>query len=362
MRRMQIAFVGILVMAVVVTWIQTVFPFVHVRPLDEYRKPAPVPDIVAKLTLGDGRIAADINAWFDDRHGFRSLLARVSNQIDYSVFNYSKKVLIGKDGWLFDRAFFSFVSSYTRSSNGLRTEKEKVAEIAAFLKRRGIRLVVISTPAKETVYRELLPANAPPGPAVSEFEKFRSYLNEGDGDSWIHIDSQRILVGAKSQGIDLYYRTDLHATTFGSMLVAQELIHRLAVAEGTNLAWQPHLELVRQSFDVGSEWRFLALLSGRPEMPLEVHHDGRYDPDKPPPSEFFEKSPSPPYEVVFHNESGRPTLPPTILFGTSFLDRYLFLGAYSSFKDVYRARGTGDLVVQALQNIPNGTKYFIFEY
>ena len=169
----RLKFVTLLAALILVTLIQTFVPFIKMRPLDEYRKPAPLPDIIGKIAYGDGRIATDINAWFDDRMGFRSILTRFANQIDYSIFGYSKKVLIGKDGWLFDPDFLTASLSYSRASDHLTVERKKISALAEFLKSRNVRLVVIATPAKETVYHELLPTRRPLGPKPSEFEKFR---------------------------------------------------------------------------------------------------------------------------------------------------------------------------------------------
>jgi hypothetical protein len=356
----RLKFVGIIATAIVVTLFQTLVPVIKIRPLDEYRKPAPVPDIIGKIAHGDGRIAGDINAWFDDRMGFRSILTRVANQIDYSIFGYSKKVLIGKDGWLFDPDLFTAALTFSRANGNLAAEREKIVAIAESLKRRNIRLVVISTPAKETVYREFLPTRTPLGPATSEFEKFRNYLKARDGYDWIYIDSQEIFMGAKNDGKNLYHRTDVHSTTYGTILIAKALVNRMAESEHADWRWDLHLELFPEDTSLGSNMRFLSVFSYRKEEILEPH-TRYYYPSNPPPGGIFEK-PAQPFEVVFHSQTGHPTLPRTVLFGSSFLDRLLLIGAYSYFKDVYRVRGTSDQIGQALQAIPPGTRYFVFQF
>ena len=52
----RLKFVGIIAAAIVVTLFQTLVPFIKIRPLDEYRKPAPLPDIIGKISHGDGRM------------------------------------------------------------------------------------------------------------------------------------------------------------------------------------------------------------------------------------------------------------------------------------------------------------------
>jgi len=353
-----VTFVGTIATAIGGTLFQTFAPFIEISGLDEYREPAPPPDIIGKIAHGDGRIAHDVNAWFDDRMGFRSVLTRVANQIDYSIFSYSEKVLIGKDGWLFDP---SVLTTARDPSSAIDELSRKMAQLAEFLRRRNIRLVVITTPAKETFYPEYLPTRRPSSPAITTFEKFSVYLKSGEGKDWIYIDSRNIFTRAKSDGVDLYFHTDHHSTTYGSLLIAKTFVNRLAEAEGVDWRWDPpNLELFPQDMENGSNLRFLSLFSYNKETILEPRGDYAY-PDNPPPDGIFEKSPPQPFEVIFHNQSGHSTLPRTVLFGSSFLDRYLSVGAYSHFRDVYRVRGKSDEIGPALQAIPEGTRYFVYQ-
>lgn len=360
-RGAQFRFVGIVAALTLAGLIQTFVPFIKQRPLDEYRKPADRPHVIQKLFHGDGRLAPDINAWFDDSMGFRAILTRLANQIDYSVFNYSKRVLVGNDGWLFDRDYFASAIAVSRGSGQPATEREKMVQVSEFLKRRNIQLIVISTPAKETVYREFLPSGVPKVPAVSEFQKFRDFLKAGDGHGWSYIDSQDIYTPLKSSN-QLYFRTDLHATTYGSFVIAKELVNRIAEMGYAGWKWDPYLDVEPNTQPNGSNFRFMAVLSNFAEPVLELKPYARRTESNPSPEEKFEKPPSQPFETVFHNETNRPTLPRTVLFGSSFLDRFLLMGAYSNFKDVFRLRGGGGDIGAALRAIPPGTRYFVFQF
>ena len=79
--------------------------FLVVQPVDEHRTPArfPAPSL---LLDGGGAFATQLNKWFDDRVGVRDLLIRTKNQIDYSLFHTSRRVYVGRDGWLFEHATF----------------------------------------------------------------------------------------------------------------------------------------------------------------------------------------------------------------------------------------------------------------
>ena len=103
-RNLSFAFLGFAALCLVVPLLQTLYPVFGtiVAPLEERRALSPLPPL--RLLLGtNGDFAAGLNAWFDDRVGFRDLFIRAKNQIDYTLFDTSKKVWIGSDGWLFDR-------------------------------------------------------------------------------------------------------------------------------------------------------------------------------------------------------------------------------------------------------------------
>jgi hypothetical protein len=362
MRAVRLAFIGVIGFLVAVVLLQNLTPFVPVRALDEYRKPAPAPDIIGKIVKGDGRVAAAINAWFDDRLGFRPILTRIANQIDYSLFGYSKKVLIGRDGWLFDPVNLEASISQARNPDGLRIELARLGAAAAFLERRNIRLVIISTPAKETIYGEMLPSRVPHRPAKDGFQELRSILKARDGRDWLYIDSQDILTAAKNDGAALYFRTDLHLTAFADLLIAKALVNRIAASQGIAWRWEPRIDMRPEKVEDGSNSRYLSVFSGTPELVEYPTPEARHSPDHPRTDEAFQTSPPEPFELVFHNQNPSPRLPAIVLFGSSFVDRYVTLGAYTNFKDVYRVRGTSDRLGEALRAIPPGTRYFVYQF
>ena len=356
----QLKFIAVMAALVAVVTFQTFFPLIKMRPLDENRAPVTFRSILDKIAHGNGRIASDINIWFDDHTGFRAVLTRLANQVDYSVFHYSKKVIIGKDGWQFDPEIFSAAIAYERNSNDLTIERDKLNAIAAFLNRRNIRLVVVSTPTKETMFSEYMPASTPHVLEGSAFQEFRQYLKAGDGRDWIYIDSQDILMQHKADRGQLYFHTDLHATTYGSLLVAEQVVNRLAAVETLKWRWIPEVEIIRSAQGNGSNERFLSILNDEVEYLPDSR--GIYNPNGPPPGEVFEKSPTKPFEVIYHNKTDRPKFPQIVMFGSSFLDRYLIVGFYPFFKDIYRMRGVSDQIGEALATIPPGTGYFIYQF
>jgi hypothetical protein len=102
------------------------------------------------------------------------------------------------------------------------------------------------------------------------------------------------------------------------MLVAKELANRLAEVKHLDWKWNPQLSLVSERMSIGSELGFLPLQSHLSEAIKEPKLDTRYNSDHPPQGEIFEKSPPDPFEMIFHNETDRPSLPRAVLFGSFF--------------------------------------------
>jgi hypothetical protein len=362
MKAIKLIFVVAIGGLVLLTIAQSLTSFPPVAPLKEYRRPAPAPDVVATWVRGDGRLATGINAWFDDRIGLRPLLTRFANEVAYSVFGYSRKVLIGKEGWLFERATSDALVSHERLVQGLELDRQKLDALAAYLNRRDIKLIVISTPAKEATVTGPLPVDAPRLPTERRFEKLRELLRTGDRRRWLYIDSQDVLEKAHVGAGEAYHRTDLHMTAEATELIARALLDRIAEAEGMTWRWEPGMAYIPDTFDTGSAQRYLSVFTDVSEHATAIKHEVRYSPDRPLPGEVVVNPPPEPFEFVLHNESANARLPPTVLYGSSFLDLFLVFGAYSNFKDVYRVRhGTGKLE-PTLRAIPPGTRYFVYQF
>ena len=362
MKAIKLSFVAAIGGLVLLTIVQALTSFPPVAPLKEYRRPATPPDVAATLIHGDGRLAGGINAWFDDRIGLRPLLTRFANEIAYSVFGYSRKVLIGKDGWLFERATSDGLVIIERLIEGLELDRQKLDALAAYLQRRDIKLIVISTPAKEATVTGQLPADAPRLPSDRRFEKLRELLKAGDGKRWLYIDTKDVLEKAHVGANEAYHRTDLHMTGEATELVARALLDRIAESEGMTWRWQQRMAFVPESYDTGSALRYLSVFSDASERATVPKHDMRYLPDRPLLGEVVVNPPPEPFEFVLHNNSANARLPPTVLYGSSFLDLLLVFGAYSNFKDVYRVRHGAGKLEPTLRAIPLGTRYFVYQF
>ncbi|HET9353306.1 MAG TPA: hypothetical protein VFO32_04865, partial [Sphingomicrobium sp.] len=103
-RVLSVIFLAVVTACFGLPFLQTLHPIFGtiVAPVDEHRTASPLPS-PRLLLKANSEFVDGLNKWFDDRAGFRDLLIRTKNQIDYSVFSTSRKVYVGSNGWLFER-------------------------------------------------------------------------------------------------------------------------------------------------------------------------------------------------------------------------------------------------------------------
>ena len=251
-------------------------------------------------------------------------------------------------------------------------------DLARRLSAKGIRLVVVGYPDKSRIYPEMLPADATLLLPGGNYDKLRQFLSRQS--TLTFIDVEEILRREKSTTTEtLYRKTDLHATESGQVAVIKEIVARIAQAEGRpDISWNESFEPISRMWGPGNEARFLSLL-----VPvLEDYHSfkGTYKPgDNEPDGHWTIPDPlayqraddgiGPLFAWEFHSlpELCSERLPGTVLLGVSFVDLYPTLGLhryFCSFRrlDPLNSRAAVDRLALSLESVPDGTKYFIYQY
>jgi hypothetical protein len=372
-RLLSLIFLGFAALCLVVPLLQTVQPIVPaiVPPLEEWREPNPFPPL--RLLLGaNGHFAQALNDWFDDRVGFRDLFIRTKNQIDYSLFATSRKVFLGKDGWLFTRDDGQAIERL--SSARLAELEGRFVQLAQRLREKGIRLIVVGYPDKSQIYPEMAPPQMPAIPDGGNFDKLRYFL--ASQPSLTFIDAKALLKQARSQTADrLFAKTDPHPTEIGQIPVVSEIIAQIARLEGR--AGVPLEDFKVQHYSLenwGTEARFLSLLSSVTERdyPAVISQygvgtdelDGKWTMLDPLALERADDGVGRPFDFEFRSNPDlcSQRLPGTVLFGNSFTDLYWSLGFQHYFCFIRRTRDPMSRFKLFYQTIPTGTKYMIFQF
>ncbi|MCC7374440.1 MAG: hypothetical protein IT581_07275 [Verrucomicrobiales bacterium] len=142
-----------------------------------------------------------------------------------------EKTLVGRDGWLFYKPGCDALVSRTPQHKG--TNQDPVRAIVGWrdaLAARGIQLLVVPVPNKESIYPERLTSRNPPSPGVLS-PVTRDLLQRLDFAGVDFIDLFAIFSEARQRGADastpLYLVQDSHWSPAGLQLAAQSVARRL---------------------------------------------------------------------------------------------------------------------------------------
>jgi alginate O-acetyltransferase complex protein AlgJ len=370
-RNLSCAFLGFAALCLVVPFLQTLYPVFGtvVAPLEERRALNPFPPL-RLITGTNGDFAAGLNKWFDDRVGFRDMFIRAKNQIDYTLFDASKKVWVGSDGWLFDR----YPEGTDLDDDRLAILENGFVTLAHWLGDRDIHLIVVGYPDKSALYPEMAPPRMPQlWTSDSNYGRLRQFL--ASRSELAFIDADAIMKREKPRSSEhLYYKADMHVTEVTQIAVVKEIVAQAARAENRlDLRWDENLKLSHSRINGGSQARFMALLT--PPEEEAPYYAGSYAIGATEPDGHW-NIPDP---VVLDRDDagiGRPfdwefrslpklcaeRLPGLVLFGNSFSDLYWALGLQRYFCFIRRAREPISRFKLFYDTMPAGTKYFIFEY
>src|SRR5580700_3502477 len=272
-RNLSFAFLGFAALCLVVPFLQTLYPVFGtiVAPLEERRAAGSFPPL--RLLMGtNGDFAAGLNAWFDDRVGFRDLFIRAKNQIDYTLFDTSKKVWIGSDGWLFDR----YPAGFDLDDAQLAILEKGFVTFAHVLGDRDIHLIVVGYPDKSALYPEMAPPRMPLWwTSSSNHGRFRQFL--ASRSEFMFIDAEEIMKREKSRSPELLYsKADMHVTEVAQIAIVKEIVAQAAQAENRlDVRWDEELRLSHVEINGGgSQARSLALLT--PPTEEEPYYKGSH--------------------------------------------------------------------------------------
>jgi hypothetical protein len=357
MSRIKLVFVVTFFLLSVLPAAQWATGFVNISALEEKRPLAAPPNFSAILLHGDGRISTAFNKWFDDRYGFRALLIRVKNQLDYWAFRHSDKIFIGSDGWLYMPEDFDAEIDAERAGDAAAEQvKRQYLKLVGYLAGRGIRLIVIGNPNKQSIYPQYLPSNISTLPHDIRYQKLRTWLKSRS--EFDFIDGDEVLANCRHWRT--FHLIDIHMTFPGGVCFAKALIAQLAEDEGRPASpWDHSFSYTERSSTAGGEADFLALLFPVSQPTLNPDHifGGDNDPS-------FSPDPSGVFEWIYRapSSAGANLLPPVVMFGDSFLDHYRTAGIQSYLSAAYRARNRGQNLSTVLTHLPDGARYFVFEF
>ena len=333
--RLRTIFFGFLLLVTVLPFIRTFLPL-KARPLEEMRSLAPFPHSWEGNWPEIDKNFKAFERWYSDHFGFRNIMIRTKNEIDYRVFRSSSRVYFGKHGELYGRNLADVELPATeqvlKDDSDIEKTVSGVKIVAEQLRRNGITMLMVPVLAKQYYTRERLPFFAPRISENSRFVKLYEALRRSEDIQF--IDTNRILLGAKNSH-QLFYNNDFHWTDMSAMDVAGAITNRIAELENSGIRWNHELRYEAREF-TGSESRFSARLNGRESIlqPQLVRTWSETRQQRP----LDSKTSGLEFDTDTENSSN--TLPETCMYGNSFSDGFIRAGMleyYRKFTKIDRA-------------------------
>jgi hypothetical protein len=340
--------------------------FVHEPLVEEQRQPHTISEPLARLVALDPRLSDEVNGWFNDHFGFRSVLIRLKDEVDYQLFKTSDKVLIGREGWLFDKGL---ADNIVKDATNPTLEMQIIGAIRNLrdcLAHHDIKLVFVLNSTKTTIYARYLRTRLPVDPPPRLASRLAESLRHEPGISF--VDGERIL--AEHGNEELFYKTDLHFNLKGAAYVYREMLLQIARAVGRPAPQIAPEVWSEVDWDGGSEARFLAkFLPLKNTSYITPNSNTVFTDDANGTFEWhvgisaLRKYPELTYDIFRNKRAKSALLPPILLFGTSF-SNYIFSLRYNElFAAVYQMHAFAPVYrMHALLNhLPDDVKIFVLE-
>lgn len=159
---------------------------------------------------------------FYERKTLVAAYNRIRLQMGDRVF---PQVVVGRDGWLLFNSDGN-LDSYQNSNlltNRLETIHRQIVLLDRYFKARGITLIVVVAPNKETIYSNKVPSEIQKLGDESRLDLLLQMFSESDPP--IVIDLRKPLQEARADA-QVYYKTDTHWNAYGAYVAYREILIR----------------------------------------------------------------------------------------------------------------------------------------
>ena len=309
--------------------IQYFHPFISIEKVDEKRKKVEKPqgNIIKKL-YQDSSTAITIEKYFSDHFPLRDLLLRINAQFEYSMLNRAREVVIGKNGWLCDKKvlIYQLPELDKISDNDIKKAIIKLKKLEYYLNKNGTKFLMVIIPMKPTVYPEMFPSQYTKRPNLITLQRFQNALHNNEIP---YIDALKILKIKKLEE-DVYFKTDMHFNSVGSAYISKAMIEYFYHKEIDNKIWNKSFTKNKILFKGGEAKTMPTLISINENTPTwsikNVHFTTSiHDDNNIKAGDGF---------IVL--DKGISLLPPSIMFGNSFMLRYPSVGYNNYFTESSR--------------------------
>lgn len=181
----------------------------------ERRKRAPLPVFDFKQIT---EFTDRFEAYYNDHFGLRDTLLFYFNSLQYHLLHAtaSKKVIVGRDGWLFQNGkthVDDMRNTWPFSEGELRHWGNILSEKYRWCRERGVEYVFVITPSKHLLNSEALPSAYEPVHKRSRADQLIDYLRK---ETDVPVVDMRKELKKAGRRLRTYHKTDTHWNSYGA--------------------------------------------------------------------------------------------------------------------------------------------------
>jgi hypothetical protein len=186
---------------------------------------------VAKATI-------QTEQWLSDHYGWRSLLIRTKNELDYRIFGTSSRVYYGSDDVIYMRRWtderFPVLDAVLRDTQRRGILLKRFRDKLEIYRAAGIVTIVVIAPSKEVIYPEYLPWYVAP----YDTTLLREFIVDLRAAGVTVIDAEQLLLEAKPHQPMLFHKQDFHWNRLAAHLVTDAVLAEVAKVIPAQRPWR----------------------------------------------------------------------------------------------------------------------------
>jgi len=219
-------------------------------------------------TVLSGDFQVKYSNWFNQNFMMREFLIKLNNELYYTIFSksymYDQKIIIGKEGQLYERAYIDDYCNITSPMGEDKLEQmvNKMSDVQRLLSQKGIPFIILITPSKAFTYPEFIPTTflkqkKPNG--KNDYEQIMPLLEKNEIN---FVDGQKITLDLKKQiEYPLFARGGIHWNYLAASYSLNKLIEKINFISGDTRR-KTYIERVETSDNpVGKDRDLLDLLN-----------------------------------------------------------------------------------------------------
>ena len=294
-----------------------------------------------------------------DNIGWRSIMIRSKNELDYRLFGVSSRVYFGNNDFYFLRRWgderFPLLQQILQDPVQHKQLRQLIQTINTTYAANNIHLILVIAPSKDILYPENLPWYAP----RYDPQMVKNLENELRDAGVDVIPVTAMLQQHKHDVPLLYHQRDFHWNDIAAYYVAQEIVARVAIDEHRPTPWPAATPVYHAIWKDATDQHFAALLLNRDIYPLSYGIDAA----RPGDATWRNESYANQDYVVWRTPIAlpQPALPNLAILGDSFSVYFRNVGMEWYFNSIMATSGTvgSPTIIQTFQH--NTINYVVLQ-